>query len=183
LEVGVKGWTYKRCGCTDADGKPLGANCPRLRGKNHGSWYYYAELPAIPGTARRRERQGGFATRRDAQAALVDLLDRVQKRTHVDAGKLAVATFLDQWIAGKISLRSSTRRSYTDHIRLYLKPGLGHHRLADLAASHVEDLYAALRQLGRGDAARSLCLERLLESRVTPAQVLSAATVRRCTPR
>jgi integrase len=175
----LKGSTYKRCGCTDADGKSLGANCPQLRGKNHGSWYYYAELPAIPGTARRRKRQGGFAIRRDAQAALVDLLDRVQKRTHVDAGKLTVATFLDQWITGKVSLRSSTRRSYTDHIRLYLEPGLGHHRLADLGTSDVEDLYAALRQLGQGDAAGSLTLERLLESRVTPAQALSAATVRR----
>ncbi len=43
----------------------------------------------------------------------------------------------------------------------------------------MEDLYGALRQLGRGDAAGSLTLERLLKSRVTPAQALSAATVRR----
>ncbi len=77
----MKGSTYKRCGCTDANGKPLGASCPRLRGKNHGTWYYQAELSTGPGGARRRQRQGGFATRRDAQAALVDLLYRVQKRT------------------------------------------------------------------------------------------------------
>ncbi len=151
----MKGSTYKRCGCADAGGGPLGTNCPRLRGKNHGSWYYYAELSAIAGGARRRERQGGFATQREAQAALIDLLDRVQKRTHVDTGKLTVAEYLDQWMAGKVSLRSSTRRSYTEHIRLYLAPGLGQHRLANLTTADVEELYAALRQLGRDSAAGS----------------------------
>ena len=38
----MKGSTYKRCGCVDAAGKPLGADCPRLKGRNHGTWYYYA---------------------------------------------------------------------------------------------------------------------------------------------
>ena len=90
----MKGSTYKRCGCTDAAGKPLGADCPKLSGRSHGSWYYYAELATGPG-GRRRQRQGGFHSQRDAQAALVDLLDRVQKRTHVDAGRQTVGDYLD----------------------------------------------------------------------------------------
>jgi integrase len=176
----VKGSTFKRCGCVDAAGKPLGASCPRLRGKNHGTWYFQAELVAGQGGARRRKRKGGFATRREAQAALVDLLDRVQKRTHVDAGRQSVGEYLDLWMAGKVGLRSSTRRSYEEHLRLYLKPGLGHHRLADLDTTAVEDLYAALRQLGGDIGAKpSPTLARILERRTTPATVLSAATIRR----
>jgi hypothetical protein len=128
----VRGSTYKRCGCVDAAGKPLGADCPRRKGRNHGTWYYYAELPAPEGASRRRQRRGGFATQRDAQAALVDLLDRVHKRTHVEVGRQSVGEYLDSWMAGKVGLRASTRRSYAEHIRLYLKPGLGHHRLAEL---------------------------------------------------
>ena len=73
----MKGSTYKRCGCTDSAGKPLGADCPKLGGRSHGTWYFYAELTTGPG-GRRRQRQGGFASQRDAQAALVDRLDRVQ---------------------------------------------------------------------------------------------------------
>jgi integrase len=144
----MKGSTYKRCGCTDTDGKPLGANCPRLRGKSHGTWYLYAELPNGPGGARRRKRQGGFATQRDAQAALVDLLDRVQKRTHVDAGRQTLGVYLDDWLAGKAKLRPSTHRTYAEHIRLYLKPALGHLRLDQLAVVDIERMYAAIRQLG-----------------------------------
>ena len=83
----MKGSTYKRCGCIDAAGKPLGADCPRLKGRKHGTWHYYAELPATDGGPRRRQRRGGFATQRDAQAALVDVLDRVQKPTHVEVGR------------------------------------------------------------------------------------------------
>ena len=177
----MKGSTYKRCGCVDAAGKPLGSDCPRLRGRNHGTWYYQAELPGAAGGARRRQRQGGFANQRDAQAALVDLLDRVQKRPHVEVGKQLVAEYLEAWMLGKVGLRSSTRRSYAEHIRLYLKPGLGHHRLADLATGDVEDLYDALRRLGReeGAGSGSPTTARLLECRTTPATALSAARVRR----
>ena len=177
----MKGSTYKRCGCKDAAGKPLGTDCPRLKGRSHGTWYYYAELPATDGGPRRRQRRGGFATQRDAQAALVDVLDRVQKRTHVEVGRQSVGEYLDAWMGGKAGLRSSTRRSYAEHIRLYLKPALGHHRLADLATSDVEDLYDALRRLGRddGDITPSLTTARLLECRLTPATALSAARVRR----
>jgi hypothetical protein len=144
----MKGSTYKRCGCTDTEGKPLGTNCPRLRGKSHGTWYLYAELPNGPGGARRRKRQGGFATQRDAQTALFDLLDRVQKRTPVDAGRQTLSTYLDDWLAGKARLRASTRRTYAEHIRLYLKPALGHLRLDQLAVVDIERMYAAIRQLG-----------------------------------
>jgi integrase len=176
----VKGSIFKRCGCVDAAGKPLGATCPRLRGKNHGTWYFQAELVAGQDGARRRKRQGGFATQREAQAALIDLLDRVQKRTYVDAGMQSVGEYLDLWLVGKVGLRSSTRRSYEEHIRLYLKPGLGHHRLADLDATAIEDLYAGLRQLGDDNETKpSPTLARILECRTTPATVLSAATIRR----
>jgi integrase len=177
----LKGSTYKRCGCVDAAGKPLGADCPRLKGRNHGTWYYYAELPAPDGGSRRRQRRGGFATQRDAQAALVDLLDRVQKRTHIEVGRQSVGEYLDSWMGGKLGLRASTRRSYAEHIRLYLKPGLGHHRLAELATADVEDLYDALRQLGRegSEVSRSLTMARLVECRTTPAKALSAARIRR----
>jgi integrase len=177
----MKGSTYKRCGCTDAAGKPLGADCPKLGGRNHGTWYYYAELATGPG-GRRRQRQGGFASQRDAQAALVDLLDRVQKRTHVDAGRQTVGSYLDDWLAGKARLRASTRRTYAEHIRLYLTPALGHLRLEQLDAVDIERMYTAIRGLGSGTGrapgpeVRAMLAAR---QRSQPAQPLSAARLRR----
>lgn len=83
----MAGSVFKRCGRTDAAGRPLGPDCPRLRKSDHGSWYYKAELPTGPDGSRHRARKGGFASKRDAQQALVDLLDRVNKRTHHKASE------------------------------------------------------------------------------------------------
>jgi integrase len=179
----VKGSTFKRCGCRDASGKPLGDACPRLKSRDHGSWYYAADLPPHAGQRRQYKRKGGFATRRDAQAALAELIDRVQKRTHLDAGKQTTAEYLEEWLAGKAKLRSTTRRAYTIHVSLYLVPGLGHLRLVDLSVEHIEQLYAAIRQLGR-DTPRptsSPVLVRLLAARAAAerARPLSPASINR----
>jgi len=163
----MAGSVFKRCGCRDADGRRLEARCPELTSKGHGSWSYKVELPAGPGGKRRRVGKGGFATKRDAETSLTDLLDRVNKRTHVDAGRQSVAAYLEQWLAGKAALRSTTSRSYREHLDLYLLPALGHLRLADLCETDVEAMYDAMRGLGRPRAAvkASLELEAMLAAR------------------
>jgi hypothetical protein len=40
--------------------------------------------------------------------------------------------------------RSSTIRGYASHVRLYLKPCLGHILLADLTAGHVQAMFTAI---------------------------------------
>ena len=114
----MAGSVFKRCGCTDVAGKPMGADCPQLKRSDHGSWYYKAELPPGPGRSRRRVRKGGFATKRDAHQALTDLLDRVNQRTHLSTSTETMATYLTRWLAGKSGLRPSTRGSYEAHVRL-----------------------------------------------------------------
>jgi hypothetical protein len=52
-------------------------------------WYYKAELPGGPDGRRKRARRGGYATRREAEAALTDLPDRINKRIHVNVGRWA----------------------------------------------------------------------------------------------
>jgi hypothetical protein len=55
----VKGSTYKRCRCRDANGRELGQACPLLRradgwwNPEHGRWYFRAELEPVPDGARR----------------------------------------------------------------------------------------------------------------------------------
>ena len=107
----MAGSVFKRCGCRDAAGKPMGASCPQLKRSDHGSWYFKAELPGEPDGARRRARRGGFATRREAQESLTDLLDRVHKRTHLEGSRETLAVYLERWLAGKRGLRATTARS------------------------------------------------------------------------
>jgi integrase len=176
----VKGQVFRRCGCEDpASGKQLGASCPKLRSPSHGSWYYLAELRTGPNGKRRREKRGGFATKREAQAALIDVLDRVEKRSYVAVGKQTVGDYLDSWLAGKVNLRPTTRRSYQGHLDLFLKPGLGHLRFSDLTDAHIEALYQAMRQLGRDEGKPSALLRRLIDARKGPAQSIGATSILR----
>ncbi len=176
----MAGSVFKRCGCTDAAGQPLGPDCPRLKKSDHGSWYYKAELPVGPGGERHRARKGGYATKRDAHQALVDLLDRVNKRTHLAASTETIGTYLHRWLAGKSGLRSTTARSYEAHVRLYLSPGLGHVPVVDLSIEDVEALYIAMRQLGTATKGSPM-LTRLIDARLPASgtRPLSAASIRR----
>lgn len=59
---------YKRCKCRDADGRELGAACPKLRRRDeswnpsHGTWYGKKDIPGAPDGVRMVLRQGGFGT-------------------------------------------------------------------------------------------------------------------------
>ncbi|MDT3442697.1 tyrosine-type recombinase/integrase [Pseudofrankia sp. BMG5.37] len=101
-----------------------------------------------------------------------------------DNRDLTFGRYLDRWIANKADLKASTRRGYEKHIRLYLKPGLGHIRLAELRDDHFDELYRAIRQIGRPLKGQrpSFLLLRLLEvRRDDPARrrPLGAATLAR----
>ena len=158
----VKGHTFKRCPCgTIRDDQGRRVTCA----KRHGSWFYAHELPPGADGRRRQRKMGGFPTERDARKALHDALARLDRGTFIEYSRQRLGDYLDQWLAGKGKLRASTRRSYREHIELYLRPGLGHLRLTDLRDIDIERLYAAMRQLGRHPRTGSPELERLLAAR------------------
>jgi integrase len=74
----------------------------------------------------------------------------------------AVGEWLEGWLAAKKGLRPGTVRSYAGHIRLYLKPHLGHIsidklRVTDLASvfDHIDELNDAITEArASGDPAR-----------------------------
>ena len=162
----MKGHTYKRCPCgvvTDADDRRVNCN------KRHGSWFFIHDLPPDASGKRRQARKGGFATEREARKALNDALSRIDQGSYVKPTRQSVGEYLDQWLDGKGKLRASTRRSYREHIDLYLKPGLGHVRLVELREVHIERLYAAMAQLGFPAPEHSHELDRILAARAAPA--------------
>ncbi len=101
-------------------------------------WYAVIDLPAGPDG--RRQRTTTHDTRRDAQAWLAQTVQELRAGEIYDT-KVTVAEYLAQWLQGKASLRPSTHLAYLTHVRLYLVPHLGHLRLADLRAHHIEVMY------------------------------------------
>src|SRR4051812_15340808 len=127
----MKGSAFKRCGCRDPEtGRQLGAHCPKLSRRTHGKWFGRYDVPGPAGGRRRQATLGPFATERDAEAALASVVDRISRGTYVELDRQSFGDYLDQWLVGKVNLQKATRLSYETHIRLYLKPALGHVELA-----------------------------------------------------
>jgi integrase len=58
-------------------------------------------------------------------------------------GKMTVGDWLDHVMANK-KTRTTTNRGYGSHIRVHLKPALGHLRLDRLGVGHVQDMFNAI---------------------------------------
>lgn len=139
----MKGSVSKSCGCRDEAGKRLGAKCPKLRSSRHGSWGFVVDLPAGADGKRRQQRRGGFPTQDAAQTALDDLRSRLGEGGTVN-DRQTTGEWLEAWLASKRALRASTRRSYRQHLDLYLIPHLGHVPLERLRAEHVAAMFNAI---------------------------------------
>ncbi len=170
----MKGSTFKRCGCTDPlTGRRLDRHCPKLRGSKHGTWFYVAEMPAGPDGQRRQQRRGGFASEREAREALDKLRSRLGAGQEVN-DQLSTAQWLDAWISGKRTLRATTRRSYAQHLDLYLRPHLGSVPLEKLRAAHISTMFDAI-AAGNGDRERPVGPATMQRIRATLRSSLNAA--------
>jgi integrase len=115
-----------------------------------------------------RERAGGVqrsryirgardaATYRLAELELSSWITASERGVRSTDRRLTVGRYLDEWIELKRpELKPSTAVAYESRIRLYLKPVLGRHRLAELTR---DDVTRAMIRLGgmRGDRAETI---------------------------
>lgn len=139
----MKGSTYKRCKCPAThDAKGNRRNCR----KDHGAWYYVADVGFGPDGKRKQVRKGGFRTSDDAEKELNKLLSRVNEGSYTHDEGQTVAVWFGTWLELKerAGLRPSTLRAYRSHVDEYLAPQLGRLRMQDLRASHVDQLLTSL---------------------------------------
>jgi integrase len=100
---------------------------------------------------RRRQRsKGGFATRRDAQRFLMDVLARLGDGSYAQPSKLTLAEFLrDEWLpAIESTVRPLTFTQYRSVVCLRILPTLGNLRLQQLTGGQLNTLYRQLEQVG-----------------------------------
>lgn len=112
------------------------------RGK---TWSYVVYLGRDQAGTKRQKWVGGFRTRRDAENALNEALNRVRVGTWADPGRQTLGDYLDTWlIAVKPGLANSTWASYSNVLSAWVVPRLGRTRLAALTAADLNRVYAEL---------------------------------------
>jgi integrase len=121
----------------------------RKRGK---SWAVVLDVDRDE-TGRRRQRwHSGFSTRREATAALTELLGRVQAGTYIEPSKRTLAVFLKEWLDSmRATVRPSTWATYKMLAQVHITPTLGAIPLQRVTAAQLNALYADLLEKGRCD--------------------------------
>jgi hypothetical protein len=114
-------------------------------------WSYRVDAPEAIDGKRRQVRKGGYPTKTAAREALADV-QRLMANGEEVGGSVTVASYLEDWLTAKATAgrRASTLAQYRIYVDNYLTPVLGHVRLADLRAKHVDGLLAKMESEGRG---------------------------------
>jgi len=120
------------------------------RGK---SYSVVLDLGTDPTSGRRRQRwHSGYRTKRDASAALAELVSSVNRGAYVPTSRQTLTEFAEDWLAAIApTVRPSTHYSYARNLRLHVLPYLGSTPLAGIDAGALNTLYAALLASGRKD--------------------------------
>jgi Phage integrase, N-terminal SAM-like domain len=139
-----RGNIYRRCvkGHSLAQGKCSG-RCLR--------WYPRIELPRGPDGKRRLISLGGYPTRKQAEAAVTEELQRRRGLTP-EPHKLTVNQYLDRWLAHiQTTRRARTVARYRTLLAHHVRPYIGAQRLTALEPLQVQGIYDQLGVGGRKD--------------------------------
>lgn len=121
-----------------------------LKQRYKGSWSIILDLgyEIDQQTGNRKRKQKWVTvrgTKRDAEAKLVELLNKVNNNDLVEPSKITLGEWLDEWVERAIKppiKRLRTYETYQSLIKCHLKPNLGSIRLKDLDQVHLERYYA-----------------------------------------
>lgn len=101
-------------------------------------WYAVIDT-AAPGASRKQTTRS-FASKRAAQAWLVQMAAKRQAQRDSPL----VEDYLRDWLSGRVALRASTTASYRAHIEHHLIPALGDVTLAQLRPETIQRLHHQL---------------------------------------
>jgi integrase len=116
--------------------------------RSPGTWTIVFDVGRIidPDTGRLKRKQQWETiqgTKKEAQRRLTERLHNFNQGQVVMPSKLTLSQWLDEWMASAIKPHKRLRSYETYHsvVHRHLKPALGHFRLRDLRASHLQAYY------------------------------------------
>jgi integrase len=113
------------------------------RGK---TWTYVVSIGYDETTGKRKQKtKGGFATKKEAQAAAAKLITEINEGSFVEPSKETLGAFLNTWLEGKkMNLKESSYRLYERFTHTYIIPRLGNVKLEKLKPAHIQTLYSSM---------------------------------------
>lgn len=125
--------------------------------KRGNTWSYYFDMGKVDGKRKRKEK-GGFATKKEAEAALAKAINEYNNSGQVfKPTEISVSDYMDYWMREYVELNCSlnTYNAYSGIIENHIKPKLGTYKLKNLNSSTLQ---AFLNDISKNGYARNMVL-------------------------
>jgi integrase len=132
-----------------------------VRQDSNGTWFFIVDIADATGR-RQQTRRRGYASRREAQTAMTELLSDLDKGVYVPPSRRTLKAFLEEeWLPAVVAtVRPATWDSYSRVLRLHVIPTpIGSLPLQDVNGPKLNALYARLlrpKPAGHGLSPRSV---------------------------
>jgi integrase len=113
--------------------------------KEGSTWYYVFYLDKDSDGKRKQKKKRGFRTKKEAQKALTEAINAINKGVYVEPSKLLYKEYLVQWFnTKKNSIGSQSVAVYENCIRKRIVPSLGNIALSKLSTIHIQSFIDSL---------------------------------------
>jgi integrase len=144
--------------------------------KRGSTWTYVLYLGRDASGKKQQKWVGGHRTKKDAEDALVEALERMRTGMWVDPGVTTLGEYLTEWLAAMESnVVDTTFRAYEQSMRNWVVPRLGSVRLAEVSPMHLRSLQTELLCDGRVDGKGGLAPRSVASCRRVLSQALKDA--------
>ncbi|MCM8710489.1 site-specific integrase [Clostridium sp. SYSU_GA19001] len=111
-----------------------------IRKKDNG-WSFTVSLGLDPVTMKYKQKsKGGFKTKKECQAAMMELETKINKGEYFEESKITLETYLKQWLENvKHNITESTYVFYKDIAERVLTPALGKIKLDKLKTMQIQN--------------------------------------------
>ena len=116
-----------------------------IRKRSDGRWEARYTLGIDPKTGKQIQKSVYGKTQKEVRQKLTAITAEIDDGTYMDIPRLKTADWLNTWVAEYIgNVKSSTRKSYQDHVRLNIIPYIGNVPLSKVTAAMIQQMYNEL---------------------------------------
>lgn len=128
--------------------------------KDGSSWYYIFYLEKDVNGKRRQKKKRGFKTKKEAQQALIEAINAINKGTYIEPSNIPYREYLDQWFSTKKnSVGIQTINVYDHYLKSRIIPALGNYTLSRLTTIQIQSFINSLSEDGLSSSTVKKVLE------------------------
>ncbi|MFD1335723.1 tyrosine-type recombinase/integrase [Oceanobacillus iheyensis] len=110
----------------------------------NNKWYY--SFSYKEGGKHKKKLKRGFKTKKEAEAAMVEAKDAMNKGSYVEPSKTSYGEFMITWLEDKrTSVKESTYLTYKNLVNNHILPSLGNIQLGKITPRDIQSLYNSIK--------------------------------------